>query len=121
MCNSWRDSFLNFYEDMGKMPDTCNGIARMNEDNDYSKFNCRWAYNSRGRRKTLMQGQLKRKKEKIKTPKTICLTLEATHFEYIQRQAIHKSIEKGVFIDTNQLIREILQEKFPQSLQKEMW
>lgn len=41
MCDRWRDSFANFYEDMGEMPKDCR-LVRIDESKDFSKDNCKW-------------------------------------------------------------------------------
>lgn len=41
MCDRWRDSFANFYEDMGEMPKDCR-LVRIDESKDFSKENCKW-------------------------------------------------------------------------------
>jgi len=41
VCKRWRDSFENFYKDMGKRPKGLT-IDRVNNDGNYELSNCRW-------------------------------------------------------------------------------
>lgn len=69
VCDSWKDSFDNFYEDMGKRPSKEYSIDRIDVNGNYCKDNCKWSdkyeqinnttrnvyYNYQGEKLTLAQ------------------------------------------------------------------
>ena len=43
VCDRWKESFLNFLEDMGYPPTEGHSIERLNVDGNYEPSNCAWA------------------------------------------------------------------------------
>lgn len=69
VCARWRDSFEEFYRDMGPRPAPYLTIERKNNDRGYYKANCVWATMSQqaqNRRNTVMNVELAREAKKVR-------------------------------------------------------
>lgn len=46
VCDEWKNSFTQFYKDMGPRPSKYHTLDRIDGDKEYSKSNCRWVTRS---------------------------------------------------------------------------
>lgn len=124
LCRQWFEYFEAFLEDMGTMPEDCNGVKLADGYKEFSKLTCTWSKKSCGRPPSKKpQKTVKKDSKKLgfKSPKSICLVLEKEHLDFIKSQALQRSISNGVPVETNQLIREALQRAFPVPSQFDMF
>lgn len=92
ICDRWKDSFKNFWEDMGERPTKKHSIDRINNDGDYEPSNCRWAT-------SIEQGRNKRKLRLITIDNTTrCITEWVDHLGLDQQQVNRDLYEKKLDI-----------------------
>ena len=110
----WTD-FIAFQLDMGEMPADCNAIVRIDPKLDFCKINCKWAKVSQGRpRNSQIKPEKKEsRRRRIKNPKTICLNIEQSHYDYIKRMALSQYQQTGFYVEVNDLIRDALKKAYP--------
>lgn len=92
LCDRWRDSFTNFYADMGPRPSPQHSIDRTDNEKGYFPENCRWstskeqARNTRRTRLVTFQGL------------TLCVSEMAKHHGFTPQQIINR-LHKGWTIE----------------------
>ena len=94
----------------------------LDEDKEFNKWNCKWVHKAKGRKEKPKEAKVqKRSRSKIKNPQSICLVLEKDHLDFIKNQALQRSVQEGIYIEPNEMIREALQKAFPAPKQFDMF
>lgn len=112
VCESWK-SFENFLNDMGACPDHLNAISRYDENKDFEKTNCFWSLAKVGRpitEKTIIK---RKHKIRLKNPRLVNIRMENSYYEFLNRQALKRSLDEGVKITVSHLICEALEAQCP--------
>lgn len=65
VCEEWRKSFINFFNDMGPKPSPSLSLDRMDNNKGYYKGNCRWATKSEQQRNTRANKYIEHNGEKL--------------------------------------------------------
>lgn len=52
VCERWKNSFANFYVDMGDKPSPKHSLGRVDNDSNYEPNNCRWETHTQQKRNT---------------------------------------------------------------------
>lgn len=89
VCDRWRDSFKNFFADMGSRPSPSHSLDRRENTSDYTPENCRWATaleqnrNTRWNRTITIEGE------------TRCLT-EWLELRELSRSGFRRRLARGM-------------------------
>jgi hypothetical protein len=87
VCDSWKESFLNFFNDMGERP-IGTSLDRIDNNKGYSKDNCKWASRKE-------QARNMRKNNKLQTPWGFITMAEITEITGIRANTIKKRIKNN--------------------------
>lgn len=102
------------------MPAQCDGLLLHDKSKGYQKLNCKWGKVPRGPEAGKAHAGKGRRKL-IEKPIQICFSLNKDHYDYIKKQALHKSQQEGEIVTPNEMMREALVKAFPCPTQYDMF
>jgi hypothetical protein len=85
VCDRWKDSFENFFADMGEKPTPKHSLDRIDNKGNYEPPNCRWATRKEQQRNTSRNNNLEL------NGITMCISDWAIHLK-IQRMTLYKKL-----------------------------
>jgi hypothetical protein len=91
------------------MPENCNTLRLIDENQNFSKENCEWFFTKKGRPVKIGRKQ----KDKNPNNKILCVTIDKTTYELMKRRSIEQTNKEKIQITVNELIRNALQKAFP--------
>ena len=117
MSEEWKESYLNFYNDMGEKPKGFS-IERINVDGNYCKENCKWI-SKRDQNKNKRNNQIHYNGE-IKCLSDWCKILNLSYGSMRHRiYDLKMSMEEAIIIPKNKTIKVVLGERVNGSKLKE--
>lgn len=112
-CPEWKN-FINFYNDMGAMPEYCTGIELINLNADFSKHNCKWVGNKTRRNLKEMPGNKNRKvSTRIHDATAISMAISKKMLSNLKQIAFMREKETGIRCSVGQILRDLAEEKYP--------
>lgn len=114
LCDKWKD-FDSFLNEMGEIDALQNTLILKEGCLEFNKLTCEWGYKNKGRPRldVNIKSRNKNVKRKVEKPKPVLLVIEKEHVEYLEKLALHKSIESKKQIGVNDLIRESVNKTYP--------
>ena len=65
VCESWKNSFIAFYNDMGPRPSPLHELVRIDRNGNHEPDNCRWQHVDERIEKNRRENRLLREKELV--------------------------------------------------------